>query len=260
MPDTATLTPPVTDSVETPPAKGGDPTKRAVLELRHVSKTYGHGRTQQEVTHDMNLTVREGEFLIIMGPSGSGKTTALNLLSGLETPTEGKVVSNGSDLYALSDDERAHFRATEFGIIYQQPHWIGALNVVQNVALPLVCTGMAPKLADERALEALRKLDLQDLAASHPNELSGGEQQRVGIARAMVHEPLLIIADEPTGNLDTHTADTIMSLFSVLNYKEKKTLVLVTHNPLYLPYATHFVEIRDGAIVNEEWGSNITWK
>ena len=239
---------------------GSDMSKKIVLEMRNVSRTFGRGRTQQEVTNNMSLTIREGEFLIIMGPSGSGKTTALNLLSGLQAPSSGEVVSDGGDLYALTNDQRSHFRATTFGIIYQQPHWISALNVVQNVALPLICTGMQPAKAEVQALEALRKLDLHTLAGAHPAELSGGEQQRVGIARAMVHDPLLIIADEPTGNLDTHTADTIMSLFSVLNFREKKTIVLVTHNPLYLPYANHFIEIRDGQIVNQEWGSNITWK
>ena len=228
-----------------------------VVEIQSLNKIF-HGKRNSStaILSDVHLTVKDREFLIISGQSGSGKTTLLNIIAGLETPTSGSISIKGQALYDLSSDARARFRATRFGILYQQARWIRSLNVVQNVALPLITVGTSQKIAEIKAYETLEKLQLQQFAYQDPAELSGGEQQRVGIARAIIHDPWLIIADEPTGNLDTHNSDAVMSLFSLLNIREQRTVILVTHNPIYEFYGTHSIEIRDGKINKDVYNVN----
>jgi len=225
----------------------------AELEARGIFKSFTRRKNTAEILHGIDLVVKPKEFLIISGQSGSGKTTLLNILAGLDSPTNGSVVIRGEDIYRLSGDRRARFRATRFGIVYQQARWLQSLNVVQNVSLPLITVGVSQSKAEAQAVEALKKVGLDNFAESDPLDLSGGEQQRVGIARAIVHDPWLIVADEPTGNLDTHNADLVMQLFSSLTRKEGKAVILVTHNPIYEFYGTHLIEIRDGTVVRESY-------
>jgi ABC-type lipoprotein export system ATPase subunit len=229
------------------------PPSDIVLRAEHITKTFAQRRSNATVLNDISLKVMEREFLIISGQSGSGKTTFLNIISGLETPTTGSIFVNNENIYSLSADARARFRATRYGIVYQQAYWVSSLNVVQNVALPLLSVGVHRDAAEAQAKKTLEKLELGHLSHQDPLELSGGEQQRVGIARAIVHDPKLIIADEPTGNLDTHNSDMVMSLFSLLSVKEGRTIILVTHNPIYEFYGTHFVEVRDGQIIKDHY-------
>lgn len=226
--------------------------KPVVLQAFNVGQAFAQRQEVAQVLYDISLTVHENDFVIIHGQSGSGKTTFLNVISGLEAPSQGKVVIKDQDLYSLSSDHRAYFRATHLGIVYQQAHWIRALNVLQNVAFPLITFGTRRPVAEKQAMQTLEKLELAHLAQQDPSELSGGEQQRVGIARAIVHDPWLIIADEPTGNLDTHNSDMVMSLFSLLSVREGRTIILVTHNPIYEFYGTQTIEIRDGHILRQQ--------
>ena len=225
------------------------------LRCKDISKVFTKTRSVIRVLHNVDLTVRQGEFLIMTGQSGSGKTSLLNVIAGLEPPTTGTITIGGQNIYTLSDDERATFRATRFGIIYQQSNWVRALNVIQNVAMPLLSLGMPMARAEKKAFETLARFGLEGFARQDPLELSGGEQQRVGIARAIVHNPWLIIADEPTGSLDTHSADNVMGLLSSLNARERRTIIMVTHNQMYELYGTHQVEIRDGTVVKDTYAN-----
>lgn len=224
----------------------------AKIQATNIVQVYGKERAQHKVISDISLAIKDGEFVIIYGPSGCGKTTLLNIISGLEAPTEGEVVIRGKNLTKLSNDLRAQFRATNMGIVYQQAQWIRALNVIENVALPLTAVGYDRRYAEKKALQILKQLQLGHLARLEPTELSGGEQQRVNLARAMVHQPDIMIADEPTGNLDSHNSDEVMSLLSNLNKEHQITILLVTHNLIYLPYATHTIEMKDGKIIKNE--------
>ncbi len=222
-----------------------------ILRINALEKTFQRGRVTTKVLNGVNIVVNKGEFAIISGQSGSGKTTILNVVSGLERPSSGSVTVFGQEPYAMPAAERTRFRATKIGFVYQQANWIRSLNVVENVAIPLLAVDVDEAEALQKAMETLEKIGLAGLANMSPLELSGGEQQRVGIARALIHDPQLILADEPTGSLDTHSADRVMELFSLLNVKEGRTVVLVTHNPIYEFYATHLIEMRDGAVIRD---------
>lgn len=225
--------------------------------LKNVSKAFKTAHQPVEVLSNIDLDIKQGEFLVIFGPSGCGKSTLLHIILGLEPPDVGSQVSVlGSSLFqkrdngqfALDEDYTAQLRKSSIGMVYQQTYWVKSLNVLQNVAFPLLLLGEAKEQATKRALEVLRSLHMQDWADYVPTELSSGQQQRVNLARALVINPQLIIADEPTGNLDYHSGKELMEMLVELN-KVGKTVIMVTHDLEYLPYATRAVEMLDGKIV-----------
>lgn len=225
-----------------------------LITVDNVSKTYGtHPEDfNQLVLINVKMTVEDGEFVIIFGPSGSGKSTLLNLMAGLEFPTAGRVFVRGDNLVKLTNQEISHYHRRRMGMVFQSFNLIKSLNVWENVALPMAADGVPYGKRKRRALRLLKILQLEKYAFRHANELSGGQQQRVSIARALVNDPSILLVDEPTGNLDTKMADEVMTLIHDLHYRADHTVVLVTHNPDYLKYATRIVYIRDGQIEREE--------
>jgi putative ABC transport system ATP-binding protein len=216
-----------------------------------VEKSY---RTGAEVVHavvGVDLTVREGEFLAITGRSGSGKTTLINCLSGLDDVDAGSVLLDGVDLAAMSDADRTDQRAQSMGFVFQSSNLLPVYTAQENVALPMVLTGTAPKAARESARAALERVGMGHRLGHHPEELSGGEQQRVAIARAFVKRPRIVWADEPTGNLDTKSAEQVLDLLHEL-HRDGTTLILVTHDAALAERADRRIEFRDGCIVSEQ--------
>ncbi len=223
--------------------------RRATVELKNVSKTFIVGENKIEALKDINLEFFSTDFTIVYGPSGCGKSTLLNVICGLEEPTEGHVEVRNTNMYALDENERAVFRAKKFGIVHQQPYWVKSLNVLENIAVPLFAQGYDYEDGCFRAMEVLKKVGLQKHYNHIPTELSGGQQQRVALARAIVTNPWIIVADEPTGNLDSKSAEEVMSIFMELNIVSKRTVIMVTHNLAYLTRATRVVEMKDGAVL-----------
>ncbi len=227
---------------------------RPIISLQMVSKTYGDDPLDYKmlVLKNIYLDIEEGEFVIIFGPSGSGKSTILNLLAGLEAPTAGHVIVRRHDLTKFNNEELATYHRLKMGMVFQNFNLIKSLNVWENVALPQTANGVRYANRKKRALRLLKLLRIDHYADRHPNELSGGEQQRVAIARALVNNPAFLLVDEPTGNLDSKSADEVMNLISDLNYHSHHTIVLVTHNPNHLHFASRVVYVEDGKIVIEE--------
>ena len=219
-----------------------------ILVADGVSKTYRTGAETVEALKDLSITITAGESVAVMGPSGSGKTTFLNCLSGLDDIDSGSVVVDGMDLHAMSDARRSRHRAEKMGFIFQSFNLIPVFTAVENVELPLLLAGRSPGDARRAAEETLERVGLGHRKNHRPNELSGGEQQRVTIARALSGSPSIVWADEPTGNLDTETAWSIVELLHELN-REGLTLVLVTHDPAIGQTAQRLITMRDGAIV-----------
>jgi putative ABC transport system ATP-binding protein len=224
--------------------------------LEDVSKRYRDGPQPVTALREVSLHVPVGELLAVVGPSGSGKSTLLHLLAGLDTPDGGRVLVSGKDLAHLPDDARSDLRLREIGFVFQSFHLFPTFTVEENVAWPLEFLGFRPREARRRAAEALAQVALPEACRSRrPAELSGGEQQRVAIARALVTEPRLLLADEPTGNLDSQTGQTILDLLRRLNVERQLTVVLVTHSALAASHAQRTVELRDGCIVREARGT-----
>ncbi|MCX7623896.1 MAG: ABC transporter ATP-binding protein [Thermomicrobium sp.] len=223
----------------------------AIVEARNVVKIYDTGRIKVQALRGVSLTVLRGEMVAVMGPSGSGKTTLLNCLSGLDTIDEGQVLIAGKELAKLADDVRSTFRARHMGFVFQLFNLIPVLTALENVELPALLAGVRPGEARRRAMEVLEQVGLADRAGHKPNELSGGQQQRVAIARALVNQPDIIWADEPTGNLDTETADEVMALLRRLNRENGQTFVIVTHDPRIGAMCDRIVQMRDGRIVDD---------
>ncbi len=221
-----------------------------VLEISEVRKSFTIGNNEIEIIKGVSFQVRKGDFIIIFGPSGCGKSTILNILLGLEPPTQGKVNFLKKDLYKMSDDERAQLRKKEIGTIYQQSNWVKALSVVENVAFPLMLQGVDADQRLELSTEALKLVEMSQALDQVPTELSAGQQQRVSLARALITKPSLLVADEPTGNLDSKSSEEIMNLFRDFN-KQGHTVVMVTHDLEYLKYASHSIQIVDGELVAE---------
>ncbi len=219
----------------------------AAIEFEKVQKTYELGKNRVSALRDVSLTVSKGEFLVIMGPSGSGKSTLLSLMGGLDQPTAGRCVVAGKRLDSLDDQELAHFRNRTVGFVFQAFNLIGDLTSWENVALPLYYAKVPLKKRKALATDALRRVGLGHRLAHSPNELSGGEQQRVAVARALVNEPEIVLADEPTGNLDTATGQEIVELLQAINARGT-TLVVVTHNPAIAEKAQRVVQIVDGRL------------
>lgn len=217
-----------------------------LLRVEHLSKVYGEGQNQVRALDDVSLTVEKGEFVAIVGASGSGKSTLLHLIGGVDRPTEGKVFINDTDVFALNDDKLAIFRRRQVGIIYQFYNLIPILNVEENISLPLE---LDERKVDQREMEEmLESLGLLDRRTHLPNELSGGQQQRTSIGRALITRPSLILADEPTGNLDTKTGNEIMELLKKSNRERKQTILMITHNMELAKAADRIIMIEDGKI------------
>lgn len=229
-----------------------EPGAEAVIEARDVVKTYDTGTVQVQALRGVSLTAHRGEMVAIMGPSGCGKTTLLNSLSGLDEFDSGSVLINGYDITRMADNKKTDFRARSMGFVFQTYNLLPVLTAVENVELPLIVSGTRPSQARELALAALDKVALRNWASQRPAQLSGGQRQRVTIARSIVNRPAIMWADEPTGALDSQTANEIMDLLVELNEAENQTTVMVTHDPGVAVRCHRTIHMADGLILYEE--------
>ena len=218
-----------------------------VAELVHVSKVYGSGDTEVRALDDLSLTVQQGDYLAVMGASGSGKSTAMNILGCLDRPSAGSYRLNGTDVDSLDDDELADLRNQQLGFVFQQFHLLPQLSAIDNVMLPMIYARVPKEERRRRALAALDRVGLSNRLENKPNQLSGGQQQRVALARAIINDPAMLLADEPTGALDSRTTEEVLSLFGDLN-AQGITILLVTHEPEVGARADRVVHFRDGRI------------
>lgn len=222
-----------------------------LIEIKDLVKRYKMGNSEVEALRGINLNISQNEFVSIMGPSGSGKSTLMNILGCLDTPSSGKYIFDSTDISLVSDDELSEIRNKKIGFIFQTFNLLPKLNSLQNVELPLIYAGIEKEQRRERAVKALQRLGLGDRMDHKPNELSGGQRQRVAIARALVTQPEIILADEPTGNLDTKTSFEIMDLFQQLHY-EGNTIILITHEEEIAQQAKRSIIIRDGILTQDK--------
>ncbi len=222
--------------------------KKVFIDIENVEQDFISGSERVNVLKKVSCKITENSFTIIYGASGSGKSTLLNILSGLQHPTKGSVRFSGEDIYGLTPDELAHFRANKIGIVYQTNYWVKSLNVIENVSMPLYFLGYNRQKAAKLAMLALERVNMQDYAKKYPILLSGGEQQRIGLARALANDPLFVIADEPTGSLDSKNGDAVMSVLEQAQSEFRRTVILVTHNMEYLPLADSLLHIQDGSV------------
>jgi len=223
---------------------------KEIVRLENIRKVYENFGVKNEVLKGINLVIKKGEFVSIMGPSGSGKTTLMNIIGCLDTATSGKYYLDGKDISNLNDDELSEIRSEYIGFVFQQFYLIQYLNVLENVLMPTIYSKKDRKNIKEKAKELLEKVGLEDKLNFKPSQLSGGQQQRVAIARALINEPQLILADEPTGALDSKTAESIMKIFKELN-EEGKTIVIITHDPSIASQTERIIKIKDGKILND---------
>lgn len=230
-------------------------TSDALIEVRGLGKTYRTGGIELKALHDVDLTISRGEFVAIMGPSGSGKSTFMNLIGCLDVPSHGSYVLDGYEVSELDDDELAAIRCTKIGFVFQNFNLLARTSALLNVELPRFYNWRGLKGRAEAAKKQLEVVGLADRSDHTPSALSGGQQQRVAIARALVNDPSMILADEPTGALDTRTGEEIMAIFQRLN-QEGKTVILVTHEPDIAQHAKRIVRFRDGALVSDERVAN----
>lgn len=221
-----------------------------VLKAEHLTKVYGSGENEVRALDDVSFYIQRGEFVAIIGPSGSGKSTLLHILGGVDRPTSGRVYLDGTDVYSQNEEQLAIFRRREVGLIYQFYNLIPVLNVVENMTLPVQMDGR--KVGEERLSELLKLLSLEDRKNHLPNQLSGGQQQRVSIGRALMNAPAIVLADEPTGNLDSKNSQEIMELLKLSNKKYGQTLVMITHDENLALQADRIIAIEDGRIARDE--------
>ena len=221
-----------------------------VLKAEHLTKVYGSGENEVRALDDVSFYIQRGEFVAIIGPSGSGKSTLLHILGGVDRPTSGRVYLDGIDVYGQNEEQLAIFRRREVGLIYQFYNLIPVLNVVENMSLPVQMDGR--KVGEERLQELLKLLSLEDRKNHLPNQLSGGQQQRVSIGRALMNAPAIVLADEPTGNLDSRNSQEIMELLKLSNKKYSQTLVMITHDENLALQADRIIAIEDGRIARDE--------
>lgn len=221
-----------------------------ILKVEHLCKSYGKGENLVKAVNDVSFSVNKGEFVAIVGASGSGKSTLLHLLGGVDRPTSGKVFIDGKDIYTLNDDNLAIFRRRQVGLIYQFYNLIPILNVEENITLP--CNLDGKEVKKEKLNDLLKTLKLEERRKHLPNELSGGQQQRVSIGRAVINEPAIMLADEPTGNLDTKASEEIISLLRLSNKKYNQTVIIITHDEKIALEADRIITIDDGKIIKDE--------
>lgn len=221
-----------------------------ILKCEHLTKVYGSGNTSIKALDDVSFSVEKGEFVSIVGPSGSGKSTLLHILGGVDKPTSGTVTISGTDMHTLNEDKLAIFRRRQIGLIYQFYNLLPVLNVEENILLPYLLDGR--KLEQERLDQMIEMLGLTDRRNNLPSQLSGGQQQRVSIGRALYHHPAIVLADEPTGNLDRKTGSEIISLLRESNQKQKQTLILITHDESIALQADRMIYIEDGKITKDD--------
>lgn len=221
-----------------------------ILRVENLTKIYGKGDTAVKALDHVSFTVEKGEFIAVIGPSGSGKSTLLHILGGVDTPTSGKVYIDGTDVYDLDESSLAIFRRRQIGLVYQFYNLVPVLNVEENITLPLLLDG---RKVDKKYLEEmLDTLGVSDRVEHLPNQLSGGQQQRVSIGRALINHPALVLADEPTGNLDSKNSEEIISLLKLYNQKYKQTLIIITHDEKIALQANRIISIQDGKIAKDE--------
>jgi putative ABC transport system ATP-binding protein len=223
----------------------------SLVQTQNLTKIYGSGSTAVTALDHVNLKIHDGEFVAIMGPSGCGKSTLLHLLGGLDTPSSGKVFIDGASLAEMRDDRLTELRRRRIGFIFQFFNLIPVLTASENAALPVTLDGLKPAEAAARAKEWLARFGLGERLSNRPDQLSGGEQQRVAIARALVAEPSLILADEPTGNLDTRSGDEIAGLLRNVSKQYNRTIIMVTHDPRIAAYSDRIIFLKDGKVVDE---------
>ncbi|MBM5790750.1 MAG: ABC transporter ATP-binding protein [Cyanobacteria bacterium M_surface_10_m1_298] len=234
-----------------------DPAGTLVAELEHIRKTYGSGDTTVVALDDLSMSVRRGEYVAVMGTSGSGKSTAMNILGCLDRPTSGSYRLNGTAVEQLNDDQLADLRNRELGFVFQQFHLLQELTALENVMLPMVYAGVSADDRKARGLQALQRVGLGDRLYNKPNQLSGGQQQRVALARALINQPNLLLADEPTGALDSRTTAEVLDLFDELHRDQGMTILLVTHEHDVAARAERIVHFHDGRLVSEGAGSQV---
>ncbi len=221
-----------------------------ILKIENICKTYGKGENQVKALDDVSFSVNSGEFIAIIGASGSGKSTLLHIIGGVDKPTSGKVYMNGQDVYAQSDEQLAIFRCRQVGLIYQFYNLIPVLNVTENITLPVLMDKQ--KVNQDRFNELLNTLNLVGRENHLPNQLSGGQQQRVSIGRALMNAPSVVLADEPTGNLDSKNSQEIIELLKISNKKYNQTLIIITHDESIALQADRIIAIEDGKIIRDE--------
>lgn len=230
--------------------KKGKVQNMEILKVENLNKIYGKGENQVKAIDNISFSVEKGEFVAIVGASGSGKSTLIHLIGGVDRPTSGKVYIEGNDIYALGSDELAIFRRRQVGLIYQFYNLIPILNVEENIALPCELDGK--KVEKKKLEELLSTLGIEERRHNLPNQLSGGQQQRVSIGRALINSPAIVLADEPTGNLDSKTSEEIVSLLRLSNKKYKQTVIMITHDEKIALEADRIITIADGRIVKDE--------
>jgi len=224
-----------------------------MIELKNIVKVYKSGDVETQVLKGVSFNIKDGEFVAIMGPSGSGKSTLMHILGCLDAPSGGQYFFEGKDVSKLSDDELADIRKDKIGFVFQSFNLLPRATVLRNVILPLVYASIRPEEREAQAKKALLDAGLEESHFNHlSNQLSGGQMQRVAIARALVNDPSLILADEPTGNLDTKTSEIVLQTLQKLNKEQKRTIVLITHERYVAEYANRIIQIVDGAIIKEE--------
>lgn len=221
-----------------------------ILKVEHLCKTYGKGENQVTALNDVSFSVRKGEFVAIIGPSGSGKSTLLHILGGVDRPTSGKVYIDGKDIYTQNEEELAIFRRRQVGLIYQFYNLVPVLDVTENITLPVLMDGQ--EVNEARLRELLDTLKLTGREKSLPNQLSGGQQQRVSIGRALMNAPAVLLADEPTGNLDSKNSQAILDLLRLSNLKYSQTMIMITHDENIALQADRILTIEDGTITRDE--------
>ncbi len=220
----------------------------SLVTIRNLTKTYRRGPEEVQVLHGLDLEIPHGDFVALMGPSGSGKTTLLNLIGGLDTPTGGEIEIEGARIDQFSDGQLAHWRSSHVGFVFQFYNLMPTLTAQKNVELPLLLTNLGSAQRKRNAEIALQLVGLSDRGAHRPSELSGGQQQRVASARAIVSDPTFLICDEPTGDLDRHSAEEVLGLLQLLNRDHGKTIIMVTHDPKAAEYATHTIHLDKGEL------------
>ncbi len=230
--------------------------RKVIIDMHNIVKRYFIGRPNElEVLHGVNLRVYEGEFVAVVGPSGSGKSTLMNMIGALDLPTAGQYLLDGFDMFNAREDDLSAIRNKKIGFVFQTYNLIARMTALRNVELPMLYAGMGRRERNERAKELLEMMGMGDRMSHNPDELSGGQKQRVAIARAMANDPAIILADEPTGALDSVTGRLIMDIFHKLNKEQGKTIVLITHSPELAEETQRIMSLRDGLIVSERKGT-----